>query len=211
MRISRKRRYAPVDTAPVYRFNDHIRVPRVRVIGFNGEHLGDITLEEAVALARREGHDLVEINPKSNPPICKIVDYGQFKYQKDKEERLKKQKQKAIEVKGIRISARIGGHDTAIRIQQSLRFLKRGDKVKIEMILRGREQAHRELAEGVMHDFIKTLGESADLIVEQEVKRQGNKITALIAGTVKANVVVEDKDDDEDEDTGTDEEANENP
>lgn len=201
MRISRKRRYAPVDTAPVYRFNDHIRVPRVRVIGFNGEHIGEISTEEAIAIARRDGHDLVEINPKVNPPICKIVDYGQFKYQKDKEERLKKQKQKAVEVKGIRISARIGDHDTAIRIQQSLRFFKRGDKVKIEMILRGREQAHREIAEGVMHDFIKQLGESAELIVEQEVKRQGNKITALVAGTLKANVVVDDKDEsDDDED-----------
>lgn len=184
MRISRKRR-APVETGPRFRFNEHIRVPEVRVIGFNGEHIGLISTAAAIRQAQDEGHDLVEINPKANPPICKIVDYGQFKYQREKEERLKKQHQKAIEVKGIRISMRISDHDKEIRRNQSLKFLSRGDKLKLELILRGREQAHRDIAEQVMREFILDLKNHAEIIVEQEVKRQGNKITALLAGTVK--------------------------
>lgn len=183
MRISRKRRQY-VEQKPRFRFNQMIRVPVVRVIGFSGEHLGEMRVEEAMQRAQEEGHDLAEINPKANPPICKIVNYGQFKYQKDKEERFKKQKQHAVEVKGIRISARISEHDMQTRLEQALKFLRRGDKLKIELILRGREQAHRELAEDVAHDFIRHLREHATLVIEQEVKRQGNKITALLAGTL---------------------------
>lgn len=196
MRISRHRR-PPVDNKPKFRFNMMIRVPLVRVIGFNNEHLGEMRIEEAIARAQSEGHDLAEINPKAQPPICKIVDYGQFKYQKEKEERIKKQKQKAVEVKGVRISARISEHDQSVRLRQALKFMQRGDKVKIELILRGREQAHRELAEDAVHEFIAGLRKSAEITVEQEVKRQGNKITALVFGTVKPEAIQADSGEDD--------------
>ena len=168
-----------------YRFNRHIRAEEVRVIGVNGEHVGNIPTQEAVALAESQGLDLVEINPKAQPPVCRIVEYGQFKYQQEKEERMKRAHQKATEVKGIRISARISEHDRDTRLKQSVKFLSKGNKLKLELILRGRENAQKDRAADIVKSFIVSLKEYADIIVEQEVKRQGNKFTALVGGVVK--------------------------
>ncbi len=186
MRISRKKR--PKHEQKVrYRFNQQIRVPVIRLIGLDGEHVGEMATEQAMTMAKEQGLDLVEINPKSRPPICKIVEYGQFKYQIEKEERQKRANQKAVEVKGIRISARIGEGDKEIRRKQALKFFKQGNKVKIELILRGRENAQRDRAAEIVRSFIESLRELADVNVEQDVKRQGNKFTALLAGKIKEN------------------------
>ncbi len=184
MRRSRKKK--PKHVVKIfYRVNEKIRVPEVRVVSDDGEHIGVIPTDEARKMAKERELDLVEINPKARPPICKIIEYGQFKYQAEKEARNKMQSQKAGAVKGVRISARIGPGDKEIRLKQALKFFKQGNKVKVELIMRGRENAQRDRAFEIVKEFITDLKEFADVNVEQEVKRQGNKITALLAGKPK--------------------------
>ncbi|MCX6780997.1 MAG: translation initiation factor IF-3 [Candidatus Magasanikbacteria bacterium] len=180
MRIARKR-FKPEPIKIKVRFNDMIRVPEVRVIDENGEHVGTMSTEEAQALAKERGLDLIEINPEANPPVVKILEYGQFKYQKDKEERLQKKKQKETEVKGIRLSLRIGEHDKEMRLNQAKGFFEDGNKVKVEIILRGRERQFVDGAFRVINAFIDQLKTSVPLRIEQPVTKQENKIIALLA------------------------------
>lgn len=158
-----------------------IRVPEVRVIDENGEHIGTMSTEAAQKLADERGLDLIEINPEANPPVVKILEYGQFKYQKDKEERLQKKKQKETEVKGIRLSLRIGEHDKELRLNQAKGFFEDGNKVKVEVILRGRERQFVENAFKVVKTFIEDLNKQSPLRVEQAPTKQENKIIALLA------------------------------
>lgn len=180
MRIARKR-FKPQPIVVKFRYNELIRVPEVRVIDKNGDHVGLMTIEAARQLAEEKEMDLVEINPNANPPVVKITEYGQFKYQKDKEDRLQKKKQKETEVKGVRISLRIGEHDRRMRMDQAKGFFKDGNKVKIELIMRGREKAFVPAAIQVVNKFIEDLKLEVPLRVEQATAKQENKITALIA------------------------------
>lgn len=157
-----------------------IRVPEVRVIDENGDHVGTMSTAEAQRLATERGLDLIEINPEANPPVVKILEYGQFKYQKDKEERLQKKKQKETEVKGVRLSLRIGEHDKTLRLNQAKGFFDDGNKVKVEIILRGRERQFVENAFKVIKLFIEELNKTAPLRVEQAPTKQENKIIALL-------------------------------
>jgi translation initiation factor IF-3 len=157
-----------------------IRVPEVRVIDENGEHVGTMSTVEAQRLADERGLDLIEINPEANPPVVKILEYGQFKYQKDKEERLQKKKQKETEVKGVRLSLRIGEHDKTLRLNQAKGFFEDGNKVKVEIILRGRERQFVENAFKVVKLFIEELNKVTPLRVEQAPTKQENKIIALL-------------------------------
>jgi len=124
---------------------------------------------EAIQIARSRELDLVEIAPIAKPPVCKIMDYGKYQYQQSKQERLNKAKQKKVEVKGIRIGIRTDTHDLDFKKNQAEKFLKKGDKVKAEIVLRGREKAHQELARKTLIDFLKTI--SVPYKMEQEVKR----------------------------------------
>lgn len=179
MRIARKR-FKPQPIIIKVRYNELIRVPEVRLIDANGDHVGVLSTEAARRMAEEQGLDLVEINPASTPPVAKITDYGQFKYQKDKEERVQKKKQKETEVKGIRLSLRIGEHDKQMRLEQAKDFFEDGNKVKVEIILRGREKAFVPNAIAVMNKFIADLNTVAPLRVEQAVTKQENKIIALV-------------------------------
>lgn len=179
MRIARKR-FKPEPIKIKVRFNDMIRVPEVRVIDENGEHIGTMPTVEAQRLADERGLDLIEINPEANPPVVKILEYGQFKYQKDKEERLQKKKQKETEVKGVRLSLRIGEHDKTLRLNQAKGFFEDGNKVKVEIILRGRERQFVENAFKVIKLFIEDLNKVTPLRVEQAPTKQENKIIALL-------------------------------
>jgi translation initiation factor IF-3 len=136
---------------------------------------------EALARARELEMDLVEINPKAEPPVCKIIEFTHFKYQKEKEARKQKANAHESEIKGIRLSVRIGEHDLDVRLTQSLTFLERGDKVKPEIILRGRENARPELAFETIREFQKLLNEKMEIRVEQEPSKQANKVTAIFA------------------------------
>lgn len=182
MRIARKR-FKPQVQVIKHRFNEFITAPEVRVIGANDEHVGTMSIGAALAMAREQELDLVEINPNSLPPVVKLTEYGQYKYQKEKEERLMKKKQKEVEVKGVRLSLRIGDHDAQIRADQAARFFAAGNKVKLEIILRGRERAFTQNAIQVLHDFIEQLKKTTPIKVEQPISKQANKITVLLAKT----------------------------
>ena len=176
MRISRKKRPdSPI--IPIYRKNEGIRVPEVRVLGVEGENLGVMPTRDAIELARKDDMDLVEINPKGEPPVCKIIDFTHFKYQKEKEARKQKAKSHESEIKGIRLSVRISDHDLEIRVDQAEKFLGRGDKVKVEITLRGRENAKPSLAFDVIHKFKALLSTKVEVKEEQELSKQGNKVT----------------------------------
>jgi translation initiation factor IF-3 len=155
--------------APRERINEQIRVPQIRVIDDAGNQLGIMTPFEALQIAREREMDLVEVAPMAKPPVCRIMDYGKFQYQQSKQDRISKAKQKKVEVKGVRIGVRTDDHDLGFKKDQVEKFLKKGDKVKIEIVLRGREKAHAELARTNLIDFLKSI--VTDYKVEQDIKR----------------------------------------
>ncbi|MEK7655620.1 MAG: translation initiation factor IF-3 [Patescibacteria group bacterium] len=180
MRIHYKRRVPQKPMGAQYRVNQQIQSPEVRVIDDEGAFLGVLPIAKALDLAREREYDLVEVSPKEEPPVCRLLDYGAFKYQKDKESRSQKAHAKKVEVKGIRLSVKMGAHDEDVKLEQSLGFLKEGQKLKIEIILRGREKAHGEIAVKRIEDFIHRIELSYTLYTEQEVKRQGGNVSAII-------------------------------
>jgi translation initiation factor IF-3 len=179
MRISRKKR-PDKPLIPLYKLNDRITAPEVRVIDAEGKNIGILPTREAVAMALAQEMDLVEINPKGQPPVAQILEYGHFKYQKEKELRKQKINSHVSDIKGIRISIRISEHDLAVRMAQAKKFLERGDKVKVEMILRDRENGKAPLAFQVIERFFALLDADIPVRYEQPGTRQGNKITAII-------------------------------
>ncbi len=183
MRIHRHRRHLPPKPLiPVYRVNEQILNPEVRVIDDQGAMLGVLPTAKAIALAQEKGADLVEVSPKANPPVCKLLDFGQFKYQKEKEVRKQKAQSKEIDVKGIRLSLRIGDHDLEVRHQQAKNFLERGDKVKIELVMRGREKAHRDVAMEVVNRLVAMLKtDYTDLRTEEPVAYRDGRMTTILA------------------------------
>lgn len=163
-----------------YRANERIIAPEVRLIDEQGKFLGVLKLQEALRIAQEREFDLVEVAPKDVPPVCKLLDFGTFKYQKAKEQRVQKAHAKKVEVKGIRLSVKIGEHDLEVRRRKALDFLADGDKLKLEIILRGREKAHGELATERILDFIKRIEETYQLYIEQPVTRQGGNVSAIV-------------------------------
>ncbi|HLD31808.1 MAG TPA: translation initiation factor IF-3 [Patescibacteria group bacterium] len=179
MRISRKKR-PDKPLLPQYRVNESIVAPQVRLLGEDGGNLGVLSIREAKDKAYTLQLDLVEINPKAEPPVCKLIDYRRFKYQKEKE--LKKQKIGAheSEVKGIRLSIRISEHDLDVKRQQAEKFLERGDRAKVEIILRGRENAKAGLAFDTLNKFFTLISQNQSVRYETEPARQANRISAII-------------------------------
>jgi len=180
MRISRKKR-PQKPLIPRYRLNEFIKVPEVMVLDEEGTNLGTMATSEALARAKEEDMDLVEINPKVDPPVCKITDFTHFKYQKEKEAKKQKNKAHETDTKGIRLSVRISEHDMGVRLSQAEKFLDRGDKIKTEIILRGRENIKPAIAFGVTEKFKTQLSAKMELRTEQAPTKQGNKITAIFA------------------------------
>ena len=181
MRISRKKR-PDKPLIPHYNLNERIVAPEVRVLDEAGGNLGVMATEKAIALAREQELDLVEINPKSEPPVAQIIDFTHFKYHKEKQARKQKSKTHISDIKGVRLSIRISDHDLNVRLDQAEKFIARGDKVKSEIILKGRENARPDLAFEVIKRFFQKLTTERNISVkyEQEPTKQGNKITAII-------------------------------
>lgn len=179
MRITHRRKKE--EPKKIYRSNEQITAPQVLVLAAAGGNLGVMTTSKAIALARSENMDLVEINPISDPPVCKIMDFGQFRYQQEKEARIAKAHQHVVETKGVRLSLRIGKNDIDIRKNQTIKFLNEGNKVKIELMMRGREQQQIPRAMEVVRQFVKDVEAVFPVRFEQQIERQANKITAIIA------------------------------
>lgn len=164
---------------PKTRINELIQAREARVIDDAGNQLGIMQVPEALSLAKEKMLDLVEISPKAIPPVCKIMDFGKFQYQKSKEDRQHKAKQKKFETKGIRLSVRTDEHDLSFKKNQAEKFLAKGNKVKIEITMRGREKAHEHIARQNLFDFIKSI--SVPNKIEQEVKRYPGGFNAVIS------------------------------
>jgi len=179
MRISHKKKKE--EPKKFFKFNEGISAPTVLVLGNDGANIGVMATAAAIRTAREQEMDLVEINPKTDPPVVKIMDFGQYKYQQEKEMRIRKAHQHVVDTKGVRLSLRIGRHDMDIRSEQTQKFLNEGNKVKVEVILRGRELQQTALALDLVKKFVAEINAIVPVRTEQEVERQGNKITAIIA------------------------------
>ncbi len=180
--IARRPHNAPPvrDTGP--RVNDRIRAPEIRLIGADGENVGVVSPERALDMAIDAGLDLVEISPNANPPVCKIMDFGKYKYEQQKRESEARKKQKTIEVKEIKFRPNTDTHDYDVKMRNVFKFLENGDKVKVTLRFRGREMAHlnlgRELLERVAED-VEGKGK-----VENMPKMEGRQMIMMI-GPVK--------------------------
>jgi len=159
--------------------NEQIRDKEVRVIGEDGEQLGVMSAKEAMKLAEEAELDLVKIAPTANPPVCKIVDYGKYKYEQLRREKEAKKKQKVIEVKEIRLSPNIDTNDLNTKINAARKFLTKGDKVKITLRFRGREMAHMNSSKHILDDFAAKLEDVA--VVEKAPKLEGRSMTMFLA------------------------------
>lgn len=149
------------------------------VIGDDGKQLGEMQTAEAMALAREQMLDLVEVSPKAVPPVCRIMDYGKHIYQQSKQLRIAKAKQKKVETKGVRLGLKTDTHDLEFKRAQLEKFLKHGDKVKIEVILRGREKAHQDLARTNLQNFLTAI--TTPYKIEDPIKRFPGGFNVIIA------------------------------
>ncbi|RMD58895.1 translation initiation factor IF-3 [Candidatus Parcubacteria bacterium] len=166
----------------IFRANQQIEAEEVFLINEEGERIGVVSTPEAIRMAREAELDLVEVDPKSQPPVAKIMDYGQFKYEREKKLHKQKAQQKKIETKGVRLSVRISQHDFQIRINQATKFLEKGHKLKIELNLRGRERQHPQKAIEIIKQFIEVLktNEKFNLVEEQPLTKQGGRYTIVL-------------------------------
>jgi translation initiation factor IF-3 len=160
------------------RTNNQIRVPEVRVIDEVGGQLGVMKTVDALAMAQDRGLDLMEVSPNAQPPVVKFVDFDKYRYHQKKLEQQQRKKQKKVDIKGIRLSLRISEHDMAIKAKKAIEFLEEGHKVKVDLLMRGREQAHPEMAFERVKLFLTLI---PAFITEQEPKRQGPFVSTIIA------------------------------
>lgn len=170
MRRRRHNRPKPkVQVKERLRVNEQIFAPQVMVIDANGENRGVMDVQAAIELAQSQEADLVEVSPLANPPVCKVTDYGKLQYRQAKQEQQAKTKQKKVEIKGIRIGFRTDKHDLFFKKNQAEKFLTKGNKVRIEIVLRGREKAMQDKAKENLQEFLKSI--AIPYRVEEEVKR----------------------------------------
>ena len=165
--------------------NEQIRDKEVRVIGEDGQQLGIMSSKEAQALADEAGLDLIKIAPTAKPPVCKIADYGKFRYEQARREKEAKKKQKVIEVKEIRLSPNIDTNDLNTKSNNARKFLSKGDKVKVSLRFRGREMAHMNSSKHILDDFAESLSDIA--VIDKAPKVEGRSMTMYLTRTVKIN------------------------
>lgn len=158
--------------------NEQIRDKEVRLIGEEGQQLGVMSAKEALALAEEAGLDLVKVAPTANPPVCKIVDYGKYKYEQLRKEKEAKKKQRVIEVKEIRLSPNIDTNDLNTKVNAARKFITKGDKVKVTLRFRGREMAHMNNSKHILDDFAQSLSDVAS--IEKEPKVEGRSMTMFL-------------------------------
>lgn len=175
-------RKAKPKTEKRFKANEQIRVPRVFLIDDSGERIGEFDIKEALNMAKEASLDLVEVNPTATPPVVKIMDYGQFKYEKEKRAHKQKVAQKKVDTKGVRLSVRISEHDMKLRIDQATKFLTKGHKLKIDLILKGRERAHPTKAVEIINNFVSILeaNEELSIIKEQDLTKQGGRFIMIL-------------------------------
>ena len=159
--------------------NEQIRDKEVRLIGENGEQLGIMSARDAYKLALEAELDLVKIAPTAKPPVCKIIDYGKYKYELARKEKEAKKKQKVIDIKEVRLSPNIEDNDLNTKANSARKFIEKGDKVKVTLRFRGREMAHMSSTKHILDDFAKLLEDVA--VVEKPAKVEGRSMTMVLA------------------------------
>lgn len=158
--------------------NEQIRDKEVRVIGTEGEQLGVMSPKDAVKLAKEANVDLVKIVPTATPPVCKLVNYGKYKYELVRKEKEAKKKQKVVEIKEVRISPNIDDNDLNTKINAARKFIQKGDKVKVTLRFRGREMAHIDASKHILTEFAEQLADIA--IVEKTPKLEGRSMMMFL-------------------------------
>jgi len=161
------------------RVNEEIKTPSIRLIDADGEMVGVVSVQEGLEMAEEVGLDLVEVSPAADPPVCKILDYGKFKYAEQKKRNEARKKQKVIEIKELKMRPGIEEHDYQTKMRSMFRFLDEGDKVKVTIRFRGREMAHQDLGVRVLDRIQQDVGEIAK--VEQTPRTEGRMMTMVIA------------------------------
>ncbi len=159
--------------------NENIRARELRVIGDNGEQIGVKSLDDALTIAESFELDLVLVSPNAKPPVARIMDYGKYRYELQKKEKEQRKNQRVIAVKEIRLSPSIEEHDYQTKLRQAIRFLEKGDKVKVSIRFRGREITHKDIGKDVIEDFIDDTSEIS--VVESRPKMEGRSMFAIIA------------------------------
>ncbi|WP_448384176.1 translation initiation factor IF-3 [Desulfosoma sp.] len=159
--------------------NEKIRARQVRVIGADGSQLGIMSLQDALDAAREEGLDLVEVAPNADPPVCKIMDYGKFRYQQSKRSQEAKKKQTVIQVKEVKLRPKTDDHDIQTKLRHIRRFLAQKDKAKVTVIFRGREIAFKDRGEMVLQKVLDELKD--EVVVEMPPKMEGRNLVMILA------------------------------
>ncbi|RIK42139.1 MAG: translation initiation factor IF-3 [Chloroflexi bacterium] len=166
-------------TARPVRVNERIRIREVRLIDEDGKQLGIVATRDALETARERGLDLVEVQPNAIPPVCRLMDYGRFRYEESRRERESRRKAKAAVLKEVRIAPKIDDHDLDTKIRQAQRFLEAGDKVKLSVLFRGREMLHQDIGRGLLEKMIAQL--SGVAIVEAAPRTEGRTMSAMLS------------------------------
>jgi len=159
--------------------NEQIRDREIRVIGDNGEQLGIMSSRDALKLAEEQDLDLVKISPNANPPVCKIMNFGKFKFEQAKKDREAKKNQKVTVIKEIRLSATIDTHDVEVKAKNATKFLQAGDKVKVTIRFKGRQMSHKEIGNTVMDSFFKLIEEVG--VIEKPARVDGRSMVMIVA------------------------------
>ncbi|HET7034958.1 MAG TPA: translation initiation factor IF-3 [Thermomicrobiaceae bacterium] len=172
-------REASISTGRPIRINERIRIPEIRLIDENGTHVGVLRTRDALEMARERGLDLVEVQPNAVPPVCRLMDYGKFRYEESRRERESRKRQKTADVKEIRLSPKIGEHDLETKGRLALKFLEAGDKVKLTVRFRGREMAHQDIGRSILERMAQDFGPAAT--VDQVPHIEGRTMVMMLS------------------------------
>lgn len=163
---------------PRFKLNHEIKSPTVRLLGADGSQLGVVTLSQALQMASEQGYDLAEVSPAAKPPVCKLLDWGKYQYEQEKQAAKSRKKQKTIEVKQIRMGLKIGDHDIEVKRKAARKFLDAGNKVKITARFKGREMTHQDLGRAVLNKFFEGLSDIA--IIESDPSLAGRDMSIVV-------------------------------
>ena len=161
------------------RINENITAKQVRLIDANNENRGIVSIREALTLAEEEDLDLIEISPQANPPVCKILDFGKFRYEQQKRKSEAKKNQKVVEIKELKLRPMIDTHDYEVKVKQAKKFLEQGNKVKFTMRFKGRELSANDMGKQVLSKLIEDLEDCAK--VDSEMKLEGRQMTMILS------------------------------
>jgi translation initiation factor IF-3 len=161
------------------RANERIRVPQVRVVDAEGAQIGIMDTRDALALAREKGLDLVEVSPTARPPVCRVMDFGKYKYEEAKKQRAAKRKQHSFQIKEVKLRPKIEGHDYSFKVANARKFLEQHHKVKLTIMFRGREMAHPELGERLLKRVMEDLVDHG--VVEHAPRQEGRFLTTVVS------------------------------